>query len=141
MFGDEIMDKINRLSKAKKYEDLFTTNEVDIVCTPAGKVLNMERFNKFLSNIENKTSDSIKLMKCNVAGQSEVVFTYYENSIITCIYYAIDIYSKKLITTKYTGTSIFNEYTLKYVNYHLLDSSGNNIFTLLTYSNNPKKKS
>jgi len=130
MFGDEIMDKLSLLKKDHKYEDLFISNEIDIVCTPAGKVLNMDRFNKFLSNIQNKTSDSIKLMKYSVEGQSEVVFIYYESSLITCIYYTRDVYSKKFITTKYTGTSILNEYTLKYVNYHLVDSSGNNIFTL-----------
>ncbi len=140
MFGDEIMDKLNLLKKDHKYEDLFIANEIDIVCTPSGKVLNIDRFNKFLSNIQNKTSDSIKLMKYSVEGQSEVVFIYYESSLITCIYYTRDIYSKKFITTKYTGTSILNEYTLKYVNYNLVDSSGNNIFTLLTYPKNIKKE-
>jgi len=117
----------------EEYEKLLELQPDDVISTGIVAPVNFKRLEKFLENIKNGVKDYIRIIRISVDGEPELYRVYYDGSKIKVLTYSKDSRANTVTLGKFIGDNIQINDKGKFMEYNLVDESGNYVITLYVY--------
>lgn len=118
--------------------EYFTTVEEkksDIISTPIGEPINLQRFIEFLNNINNGIKDCIRIINYTFEGGVTISAICYDGKIIKVdqTKYNVIFPEEKKVIASYIGTGIGKDEEDRFKAYYLQDDKGQWVTNLYDY--------